>query len=138
MVFNHLGVSRLSDTIAMHMLHPDLKTYCEAAVTACRTCKQAKVQHRHYGELPAREVEGNPWATINVDLIGPWPITIHGHQFIFQAFTVIDPVTNYCEIIRIHNKSANHVGLQLENSWLSRYPRPIRSRFRPRRRIYWQ
>ena len=129
LVLNHLGISRLYDTIAMHMMHPNLKDYCEAAVRNCRPCQQGKVQHRHYGELPARDVSGNPWATINVDLIGPWPVTIHGQEFIFHALTVIDPVTNYCEIIRINNKSAQHVGLQLENSWLSHYPRPIRCVF---------
>ena len=62
MVLNHIGVSRLYDTIGMHMMHPHLKEYCEAAVAACRTCKQGKVQHRHYGELPARDVSSNPWS----------------------------------------------------------------------------
>ena len=47
----------------------------------------------------------------------------------FQALTVIDTATNFCEIIRIYDKTARHVGLQLENSWLSRYPRPVRCLF---------
>ena len=44
----------------------------------------------------------------------------------FNALTVIDPVTNLCEIYRLQEKSAYYVGLQLENGWLSRYPRPMR------------
>jgi hypothetical protein len=70
-----------------------------------------------------------PWADIAVDLIGPWKATIHGHDLSFQALTIIDTVTNYCELIRINNKSARHVALQLENAWLSRYPRPVRCLF---------
>ena len=42
----------------------------------------------------------------------------------FHALTVIDTVTNYCEIIRLRNKTAEHVALQFENNWLARYPRP--------------
>ena len=37
---------------------------------------------------------------------------------------MIDLVTNYCELIRIDNKSAAHVGQKFENKWLSRYPHP--------------
>jgi transposase InsO family protein len=126
---NHLGSSRLRDTISLHMTHPELRLFCEQAVSACRPCQQSKIQHRQYGELPPREVRGNPWADIAVDLIGPWNVPLHGQNLVFQALTIIDTVTNYCELIRINNKTARHVGIQLENAWLSRYPRPVRCLF---------
>ena len=44
--------------------------------------------------------------------------------YTFRALTMIDTVTNYCELIRIDYKSAAHVGQKFENEWLSRYPRP--------------
>ena len=113
----------------MHMTHPQLGLYCDQAVSSCPTCQRSKVVHRHYGELPPREVRGNPWSNIAVDLIGPWTVKVHGMALTFQALTVIDTVTNFCEIIRIYDKTARHVGLQLENSWLSRYPRPVRCLF---------
>ena len=37
---------------------------------------------------------------------------------------MIGLVTNYCELIRIDNKSTAHVGQKFENKWLSQYPRP--------------
>jgi hypothetical protein len=40
--------------------------------------------------------------------------------------TCIDPVSNLVEISRIQNKSAAHVGMIFENTWLARYPRPER------------
>ena len=46
-----------------------------------------------------------------------------------MALTIIDTVTNYPEIIRIHNKTAAHVALQFGNAWLSCYPHPIRCIF---------
>ena len=49
----------------------------------------------------------------------------------FRALTIIDQVTNYCEIIQINNKKAFHVATQLENAWLSRYPRPVQRHFDP-------
>jgi hypothetical protein len=34
-------------------------------------------------------------------------------------------VKNLTEIVRIENKTAAHVALQFENTWLAQYPRPI-------------
>ena len=44
-------------------------------------------------------------------------LTIH-------ALSIIDIVTNLPELVCISSKSAIHVGLQLENTWLLRYPHP--------------
>ena len=99
MVLNHLGSKRLRQTIQLQMVHPHLSTYFEAAVRACRTCQQSKVIHQQYGHLPPREVRGNAWSDVAVDCIGPWAVTIAGRPVEFKALTVIDTVTNYCEII---------------------------------------
>ena len=37
---------------------------------------------------------------------------------------MIGLVMNYCELIRIDNKSTAHVGQKFENKWLPQYPRP--------------
>jgi hypothetical protein len=69
---------------------------------------------RQYGELPPRDVLVAPWHDIHVDLIGPWNVTVHGVDLYFNALTVIDPVTNLLEIYRVQEKSAYHLGQQLE------------------------
>jgi transposase InsO family protein len=38
---------------------------------------------------------------------------------------MIDMVTNLVEVVRIANKTSAHVAMQFENTWLSRYPRPL-------------
>jgi len=39
---------------------------------------------------------------------------------------MIDPVTNLCELVRINNRSDEHIAEQFANTWLARYPRPNR------------
>ena len=64
------------------------------------------------------------WQDVAIDLIGPWTFTINSATYTFCALTMIDTVTNYCELIRIDNKSVAHVGQKFENKWLSQYPCP--------------
>ena len=61
-----------------------------------------------------------------MDLIGPWQLRIAGRDIEFMALTMIDMVTNLVELVRIEDKTAQHVAMQFENTWLSRYPRPLR------------
>eukprot|EP00957_Ditylum_brightwellii_P174903 13317741-Ditylum_brightwellii.AAC.1 len=67
-----------------------------------------------------------PWAEVAVDLIGPWTLTIQGQEVEFSALTSIDPVTNLIELQRIDNKTSTHIAQQFENSWVARYPRPLK------------
>jgi len=59
-----------------------------------------------------------------VDLIGPWKIPIQNKVYEFNALTSIDPVTNLTELVRIENKTSEHVRMKFEQSWLARYPWP--------------
>ena len=123
-ILNHVGITRLQQTMALHFYHREMRTRVERLVTVCEACQRHKLSGRGYGELPPREAQIAPWQQIAVDLIGPWKIRVNENLLTFRALTIIDTVTNLPELIRISNKSAAHVGLQLENAWLSRYPRP--------------
>jgi transposase InsO family protein len=98
---------------------------CEDLVAKCKTCQKSKLPQRGYGELPPRNAIANPWYTVAVDLISPWSLYIQMQKYKFMALTCIDVVTNYCEIIRVNDKSSLHIGTQFENQWLARYLRPI-------------
>ena len=130
MTMTHVGATRLYQTMAQFWIHKDLKATAENIALQCDTCQKSKLPGRGYGHLPPREAFVAPWHEIAVDLIGPW--TLHdedGNSHTFTALTVIDTVTTYCEVILLRNKTAAHVALQLENQWLSRYPRPARCVF---------
>jgi transposase InsO family protein len=126
LVLNHIGMTRLRDTIAQHFYHTHLQSHVENIVRPCDACQRYKLPGRGHGHLPARNALILPWQEVAVDLIGPWTIKLHGQDYKFHALTSIDTVTNYPEIVRLNNKTSQHVAQQFENSWLARYPKPIR------------
>ena len=125
LALSHQGQNRLYDTMAMHLYHPDLRRQVEAVVSRCDTCQRYKQVLRGHGHTAPREASLHPWREIAVDLIGPWTFEMAGQKIQFHALTAIDTVTNLVELIRVDNKTAAHVAQQLENVWLSRYPRPL-------------
>jgi hypothetical protein len=122
----HVGMTRLKETMGTHFYHAKLDERIRQIVGKCDPCQKYKSGGRAYAELPPRHAILAPWHEIHIDLIGPWSFSVNGVALHFSALTIIDPVTNLVEIVRIASKSAQHVGMQLENAWLSRYPRPMR------------
>ncbi|KAG7361664.1 reverse transcriptase RNA-dependent DNA polymerase [Nitzschia inconspicua] len=125
LALGHCGISRLADTLRMHFYHPQLQQTCEIEVRKCDPCQRLKNVGRGHGETASREVSLLPWQDVAVDLIGPWTISIGNKNLTFSALTIIDMVTNLVEVVRIDNKTAAHVAMHFENSWLSKYPRPL-------------
>lgn len=125
LVLGHAGKTRMYDTIRSRFHAPNLQSHCERFQCQDR-CELYKKQGQRYGNLPPRVVTLVPWNQVDVDLIGPWKIKINEVDFVFNALTCIDPVTNLVEIIRINNKTSIHVAQQFANCWLARYPRPNR------------
>ena len=124
LVLSHVGIVRVYEMMSLHFYHHDMRTRIQCLVRDCDTCQRYKLPGKGYGELPPREAQLAPWQEIAVDLIGPWKIRVNDQQVTFRALSIIDTVTNLPELVRINTKSAAHVGLQLENAWLSRYQRP--------------
>ena len=90
-------------------------------------CQRWKNTGQGHGHLPPRNALSTPWDEVAVDLVGPWTVeATDGISYEFNSLTCIDPVTNLVELIRVDRKTAEHVGQQFENAWLSRYPSPNR------------
>ncbi len=126
LVLGHPGIVRLYQTISTHFIHPYLKVRIESVIKSCDTCQRSKLPGAGYGELPPREATLVPWYEVAVDLIGPWTMLVHGQEIEFSALTCIDTVSNLVELVRIENKTAAHIGMLFENTWVSRYPKPER------------
>jgi len=124
-VLNHVGMTRLFETIGTHFYHSQLKQRVQDIVGSCDACQRYKAAGQGYGELPPREAPLAPWTEVAVDLIGPWTVNVAGQEIEFNALTCIDPVTNLTELSRIDNKTSEYVGMRFENEWLARYPRPL-------------
>ncbi len=93
------------------------------------TCQRYKDQGRGQGELPPRQDVSIPFEEIAADLIGPWSIDINGQTLQIQALTIVDTATTLAEIIRIKDRSSQHIANLFDNNWLARYPRPLRCIF---------
>ena len=44
----------------------------------------------------------------------------------FKALTIIDPVTNLTELVRVEDKTAQEVAVRFSQTWLTRYPWPMK------------
>ena len=67
--------------------------------------QRTKWSTKRYGELPAKLVEEIPWNKLCVDLIGPYKIRRKWREpLILKFVTMIDPVTEWFEIMQYKNK----------------------------------
>jgi transposase InsO family protein len=126
-VLGHTGTARLCQTLRTHFWIRQLQERVDQVVLSCDSCQRNKNPGPGQGHLPPRQDVGLPWEEVAVDLVGPWKVTVLDTGTIeFFALTMIDTTTTLSEIVRIENKTSQHVAMQFENAWLARYPRPLR------------
>jgi transposase InsO family protein len=125
-VLGHVGAARLTQSFRTHFWIRKLRERVDRIVYSCDSCQRNKNPGPGQGHLPPREDVGLPWEEVAVDLVGPWKIEVPDGILEFFALTIIDTTTTLSEIVRIENKTSQHVAMHFENSWLARYPRPMR------------
>ena len=123
-VLGHPGQTRLRHTLTQRYFHPQLRRHIDKF--KCEHCQRYKLPGKGYGLLPERQVRIAPWEEVAIDLIGPWKVTVHGKACEFSALTCIDTASNLVELVRIDNKTAAHIRDKFVQTWLCRYPRPVR------------
>ena len=114
----------MRDTLQQRYYHPRIRSHIDNL--QCENCQKHKLAGRGYGLLPEREVKVAPWEEVVIDLIGPWTVKVNGRPTEFSASTCIDTASNLVEMIRIDNKTAEHIREKFMQCWLCRYPRPMR------------
>ena len=123
----HPGINRTEQTIRQHLTWPKLEDDFARVCKTCDTCQRTKKTKLKYGKLPAKEAEGNPWDTLCIDLIGPYTIDRHNKKNLtLHCLTMIDPATGWFEIVRLPAKRADVIANLLEQTWLTRYPWPVK------------
>ena len=119
-------MTRTEETIKQHLIWPGLQNHVRACVQTCDVCQRYKKQKRHYGHLPIKAAEAQPWEILCVDLIGPYQVQRQGKEPLQkQAVTMIDPATGWFEVEEIPNKESITVAEQVDKYWFCRYPRPM-------------
>ena len=72
LALNHIGITRLCNTITLHPYHLHLQPHIERAVRPYKNCQRYKVPGRGHGHLAARTPLNAPWQEVAIDLIvGP-------------------------------------------------------------------
>jgi hypothetical protein len=115
-VIGHPGEKRLQETLNQHYYHPRLCYHIDKLKG--KDCQKHELEGRVYGLLPEQEVRIAPWEEVTIDLIGPWKVKVNGQQVEFNALTCIDMALNLVKLIRIDNKTAEHIRDKFTQSWL--------------------
>ncbi len=106
-VMGHSGEKRLWETLNQRYYQPKLCYHIDKF--KCKDCQKYKLAGRGYGLLPKQEVRIAPWEEVSINLIGPWKGKVNGWQVEFNALTCIDMASNLVELIRVDNKTAEHI-----------------------------
>jgi hypothetical protein len=115
-VMGHSGEKRLREKLNQRYYHPRLHYHIDKL--KCKECQKHKLECRGYGLLPKQEVWIAPWEEVTIDLIGPWIVKVNGQQVEFNALTYIDTASNLIKLIRIDNKTTEHIRDKFTQSWL--------------------
>jgi len=96
----------------------------------------------NYGKVPPKQMPEQlaPWHTLCIDLIGPYAIgkdvtrqttknkivsvKVVQKAPILWCMTMINPATNWFEIVQITDKTSKERASKLEITWFNRYPLP--------------
>ena len=137
----HPGESRTIQTIAQHFHWSSRAADVKLHVQLCATCQHYKKQCKKYGHLPVKTHRDlDPWEEVHVNLIGPWivpqppikpskplpsPSTSRCKPITVLALTMIDPTTNFMELLALPDKESCTVICAFNCTWLCCYPCPL-------------
>ena len=119
LALNHVGITRLFDTIHMNFVHLKMYRTCMEVCNPC-DCQVDESPSNSYGELPAKNVTMVPWQTVAVDLIGPWNIKILDLNYKYRALMVVDRDTNFMDAVPVRGTQSMHIAMKFENLWIEK------------------
>ena len=125
----HAGADRLYSSISQLLYAPGLKEAVREFCKHCDACQRYKNPGPGIGHVPPRNETKVPFEQIAIDTIGPWNVQIKGFgQITINAYSIIDTCSNLLELKRASqsNPSGKESVQVLEDTWLSRYPKPVR------------
>ena len=120
------GMNRLEASIRRHFWHPHLREEIRRQLADCAKCQEMKKGAVKIGQLAPRDAPAIPWLEVHVDQIGPWTFKKNGLSVSVRALTMIDPVTNLVEIVRVHSTKTDETTRAFLNTWIARYPLPYK------------
>ena len=102
----HLGIAKTYYRTCQDCYWPKQFRDVVSYVRSCEVCQSHKVEQKAPAGLMGKKVPGDPWVTVSVDLLGPYPRSKNGHKFclVFQ-----DSFTKWVEARPLRNATTKLV-----------------------------
>ena len=117
----HFGFQRTYDKIRRRYfwrnMYGDIKRYCKQ----CLSCATQKRAHESVKVPMISQVVSEPWETVVVDMLGPFPITERGNKYIILFF---DSFTKWCEAVATPDIKAERVARHFVQDVVCRHSCP--------------
>ena len=108
---------RLSSRVFWESMRKDIYHY----VAACAACQQFKYINAPTSNPMQLHTVTEPWHTIGIDLMGPFPNTFHNKRFLF---VVVDYFTRWIEVFSMRTTTSHDIAEILTNQVFTRYGMP--------------
>ena len=119
----HFGFQRTYDKIKRRYfwrnMYSEIKRYCRQ----CLSCASKKRPHETIKAPMVSQIVSEPWETVIVDMLGPFPITEQGNKYIILFF---DAFTKWCEAIATPDIKAERVARHFVKDIVCRHSCPYR------------
>ena len=102
-----------------------MQKFISQFVQKCEYCQRYNKHIIKYEQLPPKQVKNiEPWEEVQVDMFGPWKVTIDQFEYEFSALTCVDTIIGLPEVISVENATSSVVAQVFEDNWFSQYPTP--------------
>lgn len=108
---------RLTTRVFWESIRKDIYNY----IASCRACQQFKYDNAPMSNPMQTHVVTEPWQTIGVDIMGPFPTTSRQKRFLF---VVVDYFTRWIEVFPMRTTTSVDIAQILVNEVFTRYGMP--------------
>lgn len=108
---------RLSTRVFWDSMRKDVHKYVES----CRSCQQFKYNNIPLANPLQTHVVSEPWHTIGIDIMGPFPTTARKKRFLL---VLVDYFTRWIEVFPLRRTTSIDIAQILINEVFSRYGMP--------------
>ncbi|CAB0027829.1 unnamed protein product [Trichogramma brassicae] len=117
----HFSRHKTYERIALRYYWPSLHRDVTRYVKACQICQQCKVQQLLPAGLMGRRPFTKPWSVVAGDVMGPFPRTARGNEYIL---VFVDEFTRWVEVIPIRKANAQTIRRELNERIFLRFGVP--------------
>ena len=108
---------RLNTRVFWNSMRKDVHNY----VNACEACQQFKYDNTPSSSQMQIHSVNEPWHTIGIDLMGPFPVTSRNKRFLL---VIVDYFTRWIELFPLNTTTSNVISELLVDQLFTRYGLP--------------